>query len=140
MRGNSGDALRELTHARSVVLTTHINPDGDALGSMIALFLFLKRRGVRVQMWLDDDLPGMYTFLPKVDQIRRPPSSSTQGDLIVVLDAGDAGRTGASFANFRGRSLNIDHHLSNTEFADVTFMDEAAAATGILILRLIEEA
>ena len=73
MRGTSSDALRELARARSVVLTTHINPDGDALGSMIALYLFLQRRGIQVQMWLDDNLPVMYSFLPHLDKIARPP-------------------------------------------------------------------
>jgi phosphoesterase RecJ-like protein len=140
MRGSSGDALRELARARSIVLTTHINPDGDALGSMIALYLFLKQRGVRVQMWVDDNLPGMYSFLPEMDKIERPPTSPSQGDLIVVLDAGDAGRTGSSYSSFRGRSLNIDHHLSNTDFADVSVIDDSVAATGILIQRMIEEA
>ena len=140
MRGTSADALRELSRARSIVITTHINPDGDALGSMIALFLFLRQRGVRVQMWLDDDLPGMYSFLPELDKIVRPPAVCTQGELIVVLDAGDAGRTGSAWTHFRGRSLNIDHHLSNSDFADITVIDETVAATGILILRMIEEA
>ncbi len=139
MRGTSGDALRELSRARFVVLTAHINPDGDALGSMIALYLFLQQRGVRVQMWLDDDLPGMYSFLPEMDKIMRPPTTPMQGDLLVVLDAGDAGRAGSSYANFRGRSLNIDHHLSNSDFADVTVIDDSVAATGILILRMIEQ-
>ncbi|MHC1758574.1 MAG: bifunctional oligoribonuclease/PAP phosphatase NrnA [Negativicutes bacterium] len=139
MRGTSGDALRELSRARSIVLTTHINPDGDALGSMIALYLFLKQRGTRVSMWLDDTLPVMYSFLPEIDKIVRPPAVSTPGDLIVILDAGDAGRTGSSYASFRGRSLNIDHHLSNSDFADMSVIDETVAATGILILRMIEE-
>ena len=139
MRGTSGDALRELSRVRSIVLTTHINADGDALGSMIALYLFLRQRGIRVNMWLDDELPSMYSFLPEVDKIVRPPASFAQGDLIVVLDAGDAGRTGSSFSSFRGRSMNIDHHLSNSDFADVTVIDEAVAATGILILRMLEE-
>ena len=139
MRGTSGDALRELSRVRTVVLTTHINPDGDALGSMIALYLFLKQRGIRVQMWLDDDLPGMYSFLPEIDKIMRPPTSPMQGDLIIVLDAGDAGRTGSSYNSFRGRSLNIDHHLSNSDFADVSVIEDNVAATGILILRMLEE-
>jgi bifunctional oligoribonuclease and PAP phosphatase NrnA len=139
MRGTSGDALRELSRVRSIVLTTHINSDGDALGSMLALYMFLKRRGVRVQMWLDDDLPGMYSFLPEIDKISRPPLAPMQGDLIVVLDAGDSSRTGSAYANFRGRSLNIDHHLSNSDFADVTVIDDSVAATGILILRMLEE-
>ena len=140
MRGTSADALRELARARSVILTTHINPDGDALGSMVALFLFLRQRGTRVQMWLDDDLPGMYAFLPELDKIVRPPAACVQGELIVVLDAGDPGRTGGAWTHFRGRSLNIDHHLSNSDFADTSVIDETVAATGILILRLIEEA
>lgn len=139
MRGTSGDALRELSRARSIVLTTHINPDGDALGSMVALYLFLKKRGHKVQMLLDDELPVMYSFLPELDKIKRPSSLTVQGDLIVILDAGDASRTGNVGTNFHGRSLNIDHHLSNSDFADLTVIDESVAATGIMILRMIEE-
>ena len=140
MRGNTGDALRELLKARSVVLTTHVNPDGDALGSMIGLYLFLKNRGIEVQMWLDDNLPAMYSFLPELDMISRPPATPVAVDWFVVLDAGDETRTGDAANKFRGRSMNIDHHLSNKGFADLTVVDETAAATGILILRMLEEA
>ena len=140
MRGTALDALAELTRARSLVLTTHINPDGDALGSMLALFLYLKGKNAKVQMWLDDNLPGMYSFLPELEHISRPPSTPVQGDLIVVLDASEASRTGNSCKNFRGRALNIDHHLSNGNFADVTYIDEGASATGLLIMRMLEEA
>ena len=140
MRGTALDALAELTRARSLVLTTHVNPDGDALGSMLALFLYLKGKNAQVQMWLDDNLPGMYAFLPALEHISRPPTTHAQGDLIVVLDAGEASRTGSSCKNFRGRILNIDHHLSNGNFADVTYIDEGASATGLLIQRMLEEA
>jgi len=140
MRVTSGDALIELLRARTVVLTTHINPDGDALGSMIALYLFLQSRSIQVQMWLDDNLPRMYSFLPEIEKIVRPPASTLQVDLFVVLDAGDASRTGISATSYRGRSLNIDHHLSNRDFADLTVVDETVAATGVIILRMLEEA
>jgi phosphoesterase RecJ-like protein len=96
MRGTSSEALRELSRARNVVLTTHINPDGDALGSMLALYMFLRQRGTRVQMWLDDDLPGMYAFLPELDKIVRPPAACVQGELIVVL------RCQRSWTHWRG--------------------------------------
>lgn len=140
MRGNTGDALRELLKARTVVLSTHVNPDGDALGSMLGLYLFLMSRGVQVQMWLDDNLPIMYSFLPEIDAIVRPPSVPAPVDWFVVLDAGDESRTGDAANKYRGRSLNIDHHLSNSDFADLTVVDETAAATGIIILRMLEEA
>lgn len=105
MRGTSGDALRELSRARTVVLTTHINPDGDALGSMIALYLFLKN-GTRVSMWLDDTLPGMYSFLPEIDKIVRPPASFLRQEICLsylMPEMPDV--QGSSYANFRGRSL-----------------------------------
>ena len=140
MRGTALDALAELSSAHRIVLTSHINPDGDALGSMIALYLFLKRRGAQVQMWLDDNLPGMYAFLPAVDQITRPPLETVQQDLLVVLDAGEASRTGNVYKQVRSRILNIDHHLSNSDFADAAYIDESVSATGLLILRMLEEA
>ena len=139
MRGTALDALAELTQARSLVLTTHVNPDGDALGSMLALYLYLKGKNAQVQMLLDDNLPGMYSFLPEMEHIVRPPAES-QADLLVVLDASEASRTGNVCKNFRGRILNIDHHLSNGNFADVTYVDESASATGLLIMRMLEEA
>lgn len=139
MRGTAQDALAELSRARMIVLTTHINPDGDALGSMLALYLYLKNKGAQVQMWLDDNLPGMYAFLPELGNIARPPSETVQKDLLVVLDASEASRTGCAVKHFRGRILNIDHHLSNSNFADAAYIDDTASATGLLILRMLEE-
>lgn len=140
MRGTALDALAELARARTVILTTHINPDGDALGSMLALYLHLKHKGIQVQMWLDDNLPSMYAFLPLLHEIARPPAELSHFDLLVVLDAGEASRTGNVFRHFRGRTLNIDHHLSNSNFANVAYVDDSASATGLLILRMLEEA
>ena len=76
---------REIENAENIVLVTHVGPDGDALGSMIALYLFLQRRGIQVQMWLDDNLPVMYSFLPHLDKIARPPVTPQPVDLFVVL-------------------------------------------------------
>ena len=139
MRGTALDALAELARARTIVLTTHINPDGDALGSLLALYIYLKKSGAQVQIWLDDNLPGMYAFLPELASVVRPPAETTQMDLLVVLDASEASRTGSACKYFRGRILNIDHHLSNSNFADAAYIDDSASATGLLILRMLEE-
>jgi bifunctional oligoribonuclease and PAP phosphatase NrnA len=138
MQGSFPEVWAELMAAESVVLTTHINPDGDALGSMLALYLALQNQGKKVRMWLDGDLPEMYAFLPARIDISHPPLTVSSADLMVVLDAGDAERTGISFSKFQGKVMNIDHHLSNSGFADVILVDETVAATGILVLRLLE--
>lgn len=135
----SQEAFQKIRNASSVVITTHINPDGDALGSMLALYLYLRGQGVFVRMIIDDSLPDMYRFLPEIDHVFRFDGKTIAADLLVILDVGESSRTGLVFQHFQGTTLNIDHHLSNREFADWVHVDETASATGLILYRMFHD-
>lgn len=125
-----------LREADRIVITAHIHPDGDSLGSMLALYAPLAAQGKQVLMLLDDEVPAVYRFLPGSDLIRRP-EGPVKADLLIVLDASDADRITGVDEAVRAKMLNIDHHISNTKFADYWYIDSQAAATGEIILDLL---
>ncbi len=125
-----------LAEAETLAITGHIHPDGDSLGSMLALYAPLAAQGKQVTLLLDDEIPAVYKFLPGVELIRRPAGPQT-ADLLVVLDASDADRIAGVDTAVRAKTLNIDHHISNTKFADYWYIDSHAAATGEIILELL---
>ncbi|CUH96136.1 hypothetical protein P22_2224 [Propionispora sp. 2/2-37] len=127
-----------LKTARKIILTGHIHPDGDCLGSLLALYHALVARGKEVQMLIDDNIPVTYHFLPGIEQIARPVVETTC-DVLVVLDASDAERIGRVAGMVKAPVINIDHHASNLKFADYWLLDNQAAATGELIFELLEE-
>lgn len=131
-----------LLQHKNMVLTTHVSPDGDALGSSLALAKALNYLGKTVRVVVDDDLPKNLSFLPGVETIERfgEGDEVTEIDLLVVLDASSEDRIGnvGSFVKCKAL-LNIDHHISNTEYADYLYLDANAAATGEIICELAEE-
>ncbi|MBP2654905.1 MAG: phosphoesterase RecJ domain protein [Firmicutes bacterium] len=128
-----------LTQARRLVITGHIHADGDCLGSMLALYALLSSSGKEVEMLLDDDVPQVYDFLPGIVNIRRPGREVIEADLLVVLDASDAERITGVKEVVKAKIINIDHHVSNTKFADYWYIDSSAAATGEIIFRLLRQ-
>ncbi|HWR39696.1 MAG TPA: bifunctional oligoribonuclease/PAP phosphatase NrnA [Patescibacteria group bacterium] len=130
------EAADLLKQARSVALTTHMRPDGDAIGSMLGLYHHLQATGKQVAMLLDDEVPPMYRFLPAWEKIARPGERQAY-DLLVILDASDAERVGTVSDAVDAPVLNLDHHISNAGFADYSYVDSAAAATGEIVLDLL---
>ncbi|MDR3592200.1 MAG: bifunctional oligoribonuclease/PAP phosphatase NrnA [Negativicutes bacterium] len=133
-------AVKLIRQATKVVITGHIHPDGDCLGSMLALYEHLQKSGKQVQLLLDDDVPALYRFLPGSGQIRRPGSTGVDADLLIVVDASDADRIAGVQEVVNAKILNLDHHISNTKFADYCYVDSTAAATGEIIFALVREA
>lgn len=127
-----------LRNANNISITTHIHPDGDALGSLLALNFYLSSLNKKVSMILDDDTPLLYAFLPGCDLIRRPAETVTKPDLLIVLDASDSERIGKVFTNVKAPILNIDHHISNTKYADYLYLDHHASATGEILCDLFK--
>lgn len=125
-------ACEYMFSANSVVITGHIHPDGDCLGSMLALYRLFKRKGINARLLLDDDIPSLYKFLPDIQFINRP-IATVDADLLIVLDASDAERIGNIREFVSAPILNIDHHVSNTGFADYLYLDLQAAATGSIM-------
>jgi phosphoesterase RecJ-like protein len=132
-------SARLLSQANHIVLTTHIHPDGDALGSLLALYAYLIAQGKYVTMLLDDEVPRAFRFLTGWDKIEKPQSIMTDVDLLVVLDSSDLERVGKVKDVVKAPILNIDHHISNLKFADYWYIDSQVAATGELIFLLLKE-
>lgn len=132
--------VAEMLHsANTIVLTAHVHPDGDSLGSMLALYEALQADGKKVYMLLDDVVPATYQFLPNWKKISKPVDNDRfTTDLLVVLDASDIERIGKVQNAVKAPILNLDHHISNTRFADYYYIDSKAAATGEIILALLK--
>jgi bifunctional oligoribonuclease and PAP phosphatase NrnA len=132
-----GRALRE--HQRFAVLS-HVRPDGDALGSALALGLSLKKLGKDVRIWNEEGMLEKYSFLPRAKLLTRPPTEPEDVDVIVALDTAIQNRLGTTLASVRSSKLciNIDHHPSNPEYGDIVYIDPKSPATGQILFELIK--
>ena len=135
------EAGKLLVQAQSVVLCSHVNPDGDTLGSTLALGHLLRALGKQVFLTVDDDIPMNLKFIPGIDVYQRLQEGQTcQADLLVILDASSADRAGNVLQLVQaGHLLNLDHHKTNTRFAEYLYLDAQAAATAEIIYDLAEE-
>lgn len=128
------DTLKAYDH---ILLTGHVNPDGDAIGSLVAMQEFLEGLGKQVVSVVDDDIDDKFLFLDGAKKIVRPDVVETDATwLFVVLDATAADRTGDVEGLIKGPVLNIDHHVSNLHFADVECVRPDYAATGEVLTEL----
>ncbi|MGY1604819.1 DHH family phosphoesterase [Geodermatophilus sp. SYSU D00815] len=136
--------LDEAAAARAtVVLSGHVQPDADALGSTLALAEGLRRRGARVLPTFPDPfvLPASLGWLPGADALVPPGELPSSPDVFVSLDAASPGRLGelAVLLGSAGTSLVVDHHASNPGFGDVALVDPAAPATVTLVAGVLDE-
>jgi phosphoesterase RecJ-like protein len=132
-----GRALRD--HQRFAVLS-HIRPDGDALGSQIALTLSLQAIGKNVKTWNEDGMLEKYSFVPHADVLVRPPAEPEDFDVAVALDTATQNRLGTAGEAVRSAKLwiNIDHHPSNPKYGDLVYIDEHSPATGQILFELMK--
>ena len=131
------DAVAFLTKYDSFLLMAHVAPDGDTLGSCLALQKLLQQLGKQAWVVCDDPLPHLYAFLPGADGLLAP-DAAVDAQAFVAVDCADVGRTGSQWARVGERpSLCIDHHITNPGFADVNYIEDCAA-TGELICLLYE--
>ncbi len=136
--------LAEAADARAtVVLSGHVQPDADALGSTLALAEGLRRRGARVLTTFPDpfDLPRSLAWLPGADGMVPSSAVPSSPDVFVSLDAASPGRLGelARLLDRAGTSVVVDHHASNPGFGDVRVVDGSAPATVTLVAGLLDE-
>jgi phosphoesterase RecJ-like protein len=132
-----GKALRE--HQRFAVLS-HVRPDGDALGSQLALALSLEGAGKEVAVWNEDGLLKNYSFLPGGEKLVKPPSTPQEFDVAIALDTATQKRLGTAGDAVKSAKLwiNIDHHPSNPGYGDLVCVDPAAPATGQILFELLK--
>jgi len=131
-----GQVLRE--NKRFVVLS-HVRPDGDALGSELALGLSLKQLGKEVHIWNEEGMLEKYNFLPNANLITKPPTEPEDFDVAVALDTAIQNRLGNTVGSIKSAKtwINIDHHPSNPGYGDLVYIDPGAPATGEILFELI---
>ena len=119
--------------ARRVLISSHIRPDGDAIGSLLALGLALQDAGKTVAMVLSDGVPAGFKHLPGSDQVL--PRAEGEFDLIVTVDCSDLKRVGAALEGYRAPDVVIDHHVTTEDFGGLNLVDPAAVATASVLAR-----
>ena len=136
MKISLNDAAEKLKSAENILITAHINPDGDAIGSTLALLQILRTVDKNVCVYIDDKLPKNFKNLPFADEIKRPAEGEKiSADLVVILDTAPD-RTGNILKITDAPILNIDHHVTNKNEENFLYVDSAAAATCEIIFRL----
>ena len=132
-----GRALRE--GVRFAVLG-HVRPDGDALGSQLALGLSLKQLGKDVRIWNEEGMLEKYSFLPNANLLTKPPAEPEDVDVAIALDTAIQNRLGNSLPAVRSAKvwINIDHHPSNPGYGDLVYIDPKSPATGQILFELIK--
>jgi len=128
-------------HQRFVLLS-HVRPDGDAIGSQLALGFALEAMGKQVRLINEDGLPDNLAFMAGSERIEEPPAESVDCEVVIALDTATKPRLGErALAAVAGceRWINIDHHKSNPGYGDLNFVDDGSPATGHILYRLITE-
>lgn len=127
------EQIREaIARAQRILVVSHIRPDGDAIGSLLGLGLPLRHAGKDVVLLVSDGLPGDMNFLPGSDTI----VASTSGtfDLVISVDASEPERLGSAFLKQYGiPDINIDHHVTNSQFGSLNLVEPGSAATAQMI-------
>lgn len=135
------EAIELIKESKTILIASHVNPDGDNIGSSLALTLALKKINKNVLILKSDSVPNSFSFLPGIDLIREYDSKLKDIDLFIVLDCGDEDRLGENkpLLETAKKIINIDHHISNTNFGDINIVDHEASATGELIYYFIKQ-
>ncbi len=132
--------IEAVEQAGSIVLITHCNPDGDGIGSQLALYEALISRGKQVSIRNRDGIPRIYNFLTHAEQVEKFAWASCPDspDLIISLDCGSYKRLGMPQDVLKETTLiNIDHHVSNANFGDINIVDARFCATGAMVSDLL---
>ena len=119
--------------AERVLVTSHIRPDGDAIGSSLALGLALLDDGKQVQVVLADGLPSSFKHLPGSEVIKT--KADGDFDLIISVDCSDLKRVGKALDGYHPPDIVIDHHSTTEAFGDINLIDPQAAATASVLTR-----
>lgn len=136
MNNGFAEIGRVLDGARVIGLASHVRPDADALGSIVALGASLRLAGKEVRVLSEDGVPANLMFLPGMDTVERPSGKRLDLDVAVALDTAMKERLGegvnAAFAG-AGLLVNIDHHGTNPRYGHLNHIDPAAPATGQIL-------
>jgi phosphoesterase RecJ-like protein len=124
----------------SFVILSHVRPDGDAIGSQLALGLALEAAGKKVRLINEDGLPDNLVFMPGSQRIELPPAEPLDVEVAIALDTATKPRLGDNALHAASKAklwVNIDHHKSNPGYGDVNHIDSTSPATGQILYKLI---
>lgn len=135
------ETAQALRQSQSFIISGHSLPDGDSIGSLLALGLALKGMGKKVTMISEEPIPALYRFLPESQDIVLFSEVSGEFDTFIFVDCTDPSRAGEGLLSLMENKnvINIDHHVSNKLFGQLNLVDAKAAATGEIIYLLLEE-
>jgi phosphoesterase RecJ-like protein len=133
VRTQIAEAIRQ---RQRFVLSSHVRPDGDAIGSQVAMAFALRAMGKQVRLVDRDPAPAPLQAFAGVTDIEVATRIDDPGDAVIVMECGDLGRTGVQGFE-RGFVINIDHHIGNTNYGALNWFDGSAAACGEMVFDLI---
>lgn len=124
-----------LKKAKSILIASHVRPDGDALGSLLGLGLGLQNAGKQVQMILADGVASSFRHLEGSDQVRNKPQG--EYDTFITVDCADFRRVGKVFESFDPPDINIDHHKTNERFGKLNLIEAEEVATSAILTKYL---
>ena len=137
-RAQMPNAIAAIAAAHRIVLACHVNPDGDALGSLLGLALGLIALGKEVVPLSSDGVPPSLTFLPGAELVRRD-TDRRDFDLAIVVDSGDLTRIGNARSAIESAPvvMDVDHHVTGAPFGQIRLIDGDAAATAEIVFDML---
>ena len=136
-----GKIIEVIRTSRRFLITSHVRLDGDAIGSELALYLMLRDMGKEASVYNRDATPQMYRFLPASGAIMNSLDTGEAFDAAFILDCSEIDRVGEEAPRVGAirNIINVDHHISNGSFGDLSLLDPAASSTGEIVYRLMRE-
>lgn len=134
------EVISAINFHNNICITSHFNPDGDSIGSVLALGMALKKnRYKNITMLVSDEIPKNLLFLPGIDQIQKE-THAKKIDLLIALDCGDKNRIGISKSLLESTDyiINIDHHITNTNFGNINIINPDASSTGEIVYEILK--
>jgi len=134
-----GRIIEAIRAHQTFCIVGHIRPDGDCIGSQLALALALREIGKKVTVWNEDSIPQKYKFLNR-EGLYQKPKAGQKFDCVIATDCASferLGRVGKCIAQ-RKLLINIDHHITNTRYGDINWISPRDPSTGELIFRLLK--
>lgn len=137
LRNYTGTTERIVREEGRILVTSHVQPDGDSVGSSLATYLFLKKLNKNVEIVIKDNPPPYLDFLPAIDEIKDIPSFPY--DLTLLVDSSAIKRTGfdIDLKDF-GFIIRIDHHLTGEVYSSYDLLDDEAPSCGMIVYEMIK--
>ena len=128
------------TEKDNFLITSHVNPEGDSIGSVLAMYQMLKRLQKKVLVVLQDDVPDNLDFLAGCEHVQKELPPGFKADAVIVLDCPVKERTGSALNGLEDGFclVNIDHHISNIFFGDLNWVDPGSSSVGEMVFSLFD--